>query len=516
MSIVFDGLCGPTYAYENQFAAVERCVNLYPVLNESEGERKFRYELAESPGNAPFGTLPVHGPFNLPCRGMIGHSQWGLFMVNGNWLVHVTSAGVYDAAWDLVGATGTLPVAMCFNGNSQLFIGTGFNQAYVLRVDTGILTVISAGDYLCSNQATFQDGYILAVHNGAGPLNLLQISGDAGTPVGDSTIWDPANISVQEGQNDGLQTLISSREYVRIFGSARSQVYYNAGANGLGGFPFQSYNETFIETGIAAPNSLSDLGDSLVWIGQDARGMRAAWRDFAFQPQRISTFAIEQIWQGYATVSDAIAFSFIWKGHLLWQITFPTANVTWVYDATVSQLSGKATWHERTFQTSGTNPQGARPELFHAFCYGKHLVGSGGGDGEPGAVYQYADSYEDHAVIAGARTTVPTLPMRICPIISSMENRVLINRLRVAMQQGVGTFTYQNPQLTLQVSRDSGNTYGPVYSAPLGGLAEFDRITYFNRLGYGRNIVLKLAGDGVSRVPYSFVNGYLDLQELLS
>jgi hypothetical protein len=60
-----------------------------------------------------------------------------------------------------------------------------------------------------------------------------------------------------------------------------------------------------------------------------------------YVPQRISTAAIEKAWGAYSTVWDAVAYSCIMDGHEFWAISFPTANATWVYDATLGE------WHQR-------------------------------------------------------------------------------------------------------------------------------------------------------------------------
>ena len=230
------------------------------------------------------------------------------------------------------------------------------------------------------------------------------------------------------------------------------------------GFPFQSYNETFIETGIVGNGfSLADMGDSLIWIGQDSRGVRACWRDPAFSPQRISTFAQEQAWQGYPSIDDAVAFAYIWRGHLIYQVTFPTARATWCYDATESALRGRPAWHERQFLDAYGNLQ-ARPELFHCYAYGLHLVSSGGGDLNPGAIYQYSDALSANPPA--------------------------------------------NPVLMLRWSDDGGNTWSNEYQLGTGALGQFSKLCYMNRLGYGRNRVFWLRyGDGSYTECAADVNG---------
>ena len=270
-------ICGPSYQFTDVYAAVEDTVNWYPVVNESPDETAFKLVLEESPGNAPFGQLPVPSGFIGPGQGLLQYQDvlYGVSFVTGagcSYLWYMDSGGTYHdigplTAW--VSYTGS--VSMVGNGNGQILItGAYTNTAYVYNVNTGVLTSLPpATGFLGANVCTFQDGYAIVLNSGT---RQIQISGTIATPVGDFTQWSAANVSELVGQADYLVNLISSREYLRIFGERRTQIFYNAGASGIGGFPFQSYNSTFIETGLGAVYSLCDLGDSLMWIGQDARG----------------------------------------------------------------------------------------------------------------------------------------------------------------------------------------------------------------------------------------------------
>lgn len=513
MSTPFPQLCGPSYQFINRYASVERCVNWYPTPNESSEESKFKMALMPSPGNAAFGTLPVPAPFNQPNRGLI-ELRGQVFGVNGDVVFSLSSTGVYTQIGLVDPDPLNSPCSMVPNGNGQVFI-TSNGWAWVIPAGgaaNSLLRVPNVG-LLGASYATFQDGYILVTRANS---NVYQISGDNDTPLGDALKWDAANVSVQAGQADYLRAIKSSREYVRLLGARRSQVNYNVGNNGLGGFPFQSYNSTFIETGISAPYSLADLGDSLMWIGEDERGIRACWRDPAFQPQRASNFAVEQQWQNYARVDDAVAFAYLWRGHLFYQITFPSAIVntppsgfpfgspatytgaTWVYDATVSALLGKPIWHERTYQTALGTAQ-CRSERFHCYAFGRHLVGSSGIDGNPGAIYQYSDSaaggFTDCGLGTDGVTQVlqPIVRDRICPHTWQDNDRIIINRFQLELSRGVGLDGVPpvgvNPQIYLRVSRDGGNTFGPELNAPVGAIGQYGTRVLWNRLGYGRDIV---------------------------
>jgi hypothetical protein len=504
----FPGFIGPSYRFNNAAAAVERLVNFYVDVNESGGqEPKFRMALSPSPSNQQFGTLPVPAPFNAPCRGLI-QLRDTLYGVNGTTFYSMDQFGNYTYIASVQNDGN--PVSMTANGNQQILVITA-GVGYVWDARAEVWTPLGSSGFGGGQYATFQDGYGIVVTPNS---NQYQISGSNSTPLGDMTQWNGANVSVQAGQADLLQACFSHREYLYLFGKRRSQVHYNVGSQGIGGFPFQSYNGTFLETGLAAIFSLASLGDSLMWIGQDERGIRACWRDASFQPMRVSNFSVEQIWQNYARVDDAIAFSFIWRGHLMYQVTFPSAIVntppsgfpagspptytgaTWVYDATASQIAGIPMWHERSYQNY-LNIGVQRSEAFHAYCYGKHLVGSTGVDGNPGAIYQYSDSYffDCGADSAGNQLTQPIVRDRICPHLYHTNNRLVFNRLELELLRGqglsgspagnVGVF----PQVLLRWSNDGGMTWSAEQSMNAGAIGQYTQRVYLNRLGSARDRV---------------------------
>lgn len=497
MSIPFEGFCGPSYQLDNKYAAIERLVNWYTVPNESAEEKKFTMALSPSPGNKAFCTLPVPAPFNQPNRGLL-ELRGVAYGVNGTQVFTIDLNGNFTAIGTVL--SDGKPVSMVANGTGQIFIASAGN-GYVIQTPSNAFTAIGTGDFLGASYATFQDGYIIVVTPNS---NQYQISGDDANPLGNATLWDAANFSIQAGQADLLQAAISTREYLWLFGQRRSQVNYNAGPNGINGaqFPFQSWNETFIETGLQAPFSLADLGDSLVWIGQDFRGKRACWRMHGFIPERVSTFAVEQFWEGYTSTADAVAFPFIWMGHLMYQITFPSAvidklgakhSATWVYDVTASEIVKRPIWHERAYQTAMGYPQG-RSELFHCYCYGLHLVGSVGTDGNPGAIYQYSRTqYTDcGTTITNTQTQQAIVRDRIAPHLWANNKRVIYDRIEFELARGVGLdggVFGSSPQMMLRWSNDGGNTFGPERYMTPGMIGQYAQRAYMTRNGYARDRV---------------------------
>ena len=519
MSIPFEGFCGISYQLQNKFASVERTVNWLLDVNETTDEKKYKIALIPAPSNSQFGPLPVPAPFNQPVRAMLEY-RGSVFGVSGDVIWVMDSNGVQT---NLLGGitVDANPASMVGNGNNQIFVASG-GAGYCITVKNPASTSTVLGfatgvDFLGASYVTFQDGYIIVVTPNS---NQFQISGTDDTPVGDATLWSAANISIQAGQADLLQNVFSSREYLFLLGKRRSQVYQNVGNNGQGGFPFVSYNETFIETGNAAVFSLQEFEESLIWIGQDARGRRACWRMSAFQPQRVSNFAVEQIWDTYPTVADAVAFTMIWQGHSIYQITFPTAGKTWIYDATISQLTGRPAWTERNYLRFDGQFL-CRPEQAHCFAFGKHLVGSAGGDGNPGAIYQYTvnpspgTNYDCGINAAGGQDQRPIVRDRICPHLFNTGKRSIYNRIWFEVTHGSGldgSGGALNPTLMLRWSNDGGNTYSFEQQIKTGPIGQYSKLIYFNRAGMGRDRIFWVRYSDSAYM--ALTNAYLDVVPL--
>ncbi len=513
--VPFPGFCGQSYELTNRQAAVQRSNNWYPAPIESQDETKGRWTLEPSPGNKQFTALPVPAPFNQPARGLIEY-RGTVVGVNGNKVFRLNPDATYTLVGTMLSANGNTPVSMTVNGNGQVFIACNDGTGYVVPIGAppNSLVQMRSEGFLGSVFCTMQDNYIIVVSPNS---QQYQISGDDDNPIGDATKWDAANILQLKGQADLLRACISRREYLRLLGDRRSQIHVDIGSNGIGGFPFQIYNQTYVECGIAAPFSLVSLNGDHMWIAQDENGPRYAVIDRSFNPERVSTFAVEQAWSKYVRIDDAVAFAYNMNGHLFYQVTFPHAiannpvsgfplppppsttytAATWVYDYTVSQLLGRPMWHQRTYQ-NGSGFQVGRAERFHCQAFGKHLVSSIGTDGNPGAVYEYSPTtFTDCGVDIDGTTQVLQSIVRDRVACHTWQNnhRLVVSRIEFELAKGQGldgdpTAPGANPQMLVRWSKDGGNTYAPSTSVSMGRQGEYGKLCYINRTVTGRDLVL--------------------------
>lgn len=504
--ISFPGFCDASYQLTNKFASVERTVNWTLAPNETHGaESHYTAILEPTPGTIPFGPVPVPFPFNQRVRGLLGYRGL-IFGVSGTVAWYTKNLqfvdGIVTVAPGGLQKLGNVvddgnPVSIVGNASGQIFVSTSTGNGYVIY--PAFVDLSTNPGFLGSSYCTFQDGYVIVINPRSilapGAYNQIQISGTMAVPVGDATQWDASFISQAIGQSDVLRCIISSREYLRLMGAARSQIFYNGG----GTFPFVSYNSTYIETGTSSPFSVVDMGDSLMWLGQDYRGVTSCFRDFAFQPEPVSTFAVEQAWAKYpaASTSRAQAFAYIWQGHKKYQITFPQAvpppdsggsylNATWEYDATASRMMGKSIWTEMSYQRFDGVATGLATPC-HAFANfsdassaleswltnwpGAHIVGSDGTDGNPGALYQLSAGIFTNcgADNLGNQLRQPIVRTRVCPHLYSSDKRLQYNRVSFDVTRGVGRAA-GTPEacFTIEVTDSLGKTASVTCCIPVG------------------------------------------------
>lgn len=527
MSIPFTGFVGNSYQLNSLYAGIERTVNWYLDPVEDPGEEKARAILSPSPGNYAFGPIPSTFPF--PARGRF-QNRGKVFGVNGGIFFELLSNGT-EVQRGSVADDGN-PVSFTANGNNQVCCFAGGNL-YVW--DGATFTTVAAqppdGPFLGGKIGTFQDGYVIT---NTPNTNEFQISGNDTTPVGDATIWSALNVSVQAGQADYMTGVISNQEYLYLIGNERSQVYQNVGNSGIGGFPFQSYNDVFLEIGSPAPYSISTMGamaaDTVAMVSKSKDGSYQAWAIAGLRPERISTFAVEQFWASYPTVNDARAFSWQWNGHVFWQITFPSANngqgATWVYDRTVSLMTRIPCWHERNY-TDFNGVQWARSEQYHCFGFGKHLVGSVGIDGNPGVTYQYKAPNDNvtpfcdlgqTAPGGGANGNMPIIRDRIAPHLWGENKWRIYDSIEFEGARGVGLDGLSvgvpgyDPVITLRWSNDYGATFGAEFYIKMGKIGQDTLRMIQRRTGRARDRVFWVrVSDPVFS---SFSNAMLDIRQL--
>lgn len=447
---------GASYTARSKNFDNQRCVNLFPVIQES-GTSKSVAALYGTPGLRLWAALGVGA-----VRGMLRFNPLiGLIVVKDT-VYKVTPNGTYTAIGSVLAGTGQ--VSMASNGTMVMLV-TGGADGYFIDPINDTVSLITDTDFVGANKVSFLDGYFIWNKLNTGQFQITNVYG---------TSIEGLDFATAEGAPDKLLSLIVDHREVWLFGETTTEVFFNSGNQD---FPIERIQGAFLEHGCAAPDSVAKMDNSVFWLSADERGQGQVMRAVGYQPQRVSTHALEYAISQMTTIDDAVAYTYQQEGHNNYVLSFPSENQTWVFDASTNL------WHERAWRDPSDNTLKRHRSNCQMQFGGYTLVG----DFENGNVYVMdMDTFTDNGD--------PIARIRTCPHISSEYKWQFFNALQIDMQTGVGLTTGQgsNPRAVLQWSDDGGYVYSTERWASIGKIGERRTRVRWRRLGKSRDRVFKL------------------------
>src|ERR1700722_1515148 len=341
---------------------------------------------------------------------------------NGTRAFAVASSNLFEifanGTSNFLGAVGNDGFLVSFAGSAQQVLIASAGTAYVFDLTLNTLTTIPGATFSGAVSVVgYCDGFFLAL---IASSNTFYVSG----PL-DATDWTTNGASLVSVFPDNLLGMLVDHREVWFWSATRAVVYYDSGNI----FPFDVVPGGFIEQGLGARLSPSQLDNTIFWLGADSRGSAVVWRAQGYTPSRVSNHAIEYAMQGYARIDDAIGFSFQMDGHYFYQLYFPTANATWRYDVATNM------WHEVGYWNLATGTFIAHKSQVHVFVFGKHLVGDWGSD----TIYEMAIPFYSNGVWKFADDDGnPIRRVRRMPHLSKDQKLQAHHQLQVYIESGLG------------------------------------------------------------------------------
>ena len=288
-----------------------------------------------------------------------------------------------------------------------------------------------------------------------------------------SPISPALSFSSKDGSPDNLVALIVDHREVYLLGEASSEVWVDVGTFP---FAFQRIPGTSTQHGIAAKFSLARIGNSFAYLSRNNRGQSEIMQMNGYIPQRISTHAVENTLVN-KYVDDAIAWTYQLEGHECYVISFPTIDITWVYDITTGM------WHKWLSTNITTGQYTRHTGNCSAVFQGKVLVG----DINDGNIYTLdPDNYTDDGV--------EIRRLRRCPHLVTDLQRQYFDELQIQFQPGVGNSTDPgfSPQAMLRWSNDGGSTWSNEHWTTIGKIGAYKNRAIWRRLGMARDRVFEV------------------------
>jgi hypothetical protein len=280
---------------------------------------------------------------------------------------------------------------------------------------------------------------------------------------------------------DDLVSLIVDNGQVYLLGEKTSEVWADAGTFP---FAFQRIPGASSQHGIAAKSSMARFGNSFAYVSRNDRGQAVIVQMNGYRPQRISTHAVENTLVNH-NISDAVAYTYQLEGHECYVVSFPTLELTWVYDGATQM------WHKWLWCDNQNNFKRHRSNCSAVF-QGSVLVG----DYENGQIYRLdPNNYTDNGQHIRR--------VRRCPHLVADFQRQYFDELQIQFQPGVGlqgieTFPLGdndigiNPQAMLRWSNDGGSTWSNEHWAGIGKVGKYQNRIIWRRLGQARDRIYEV------------------------
>lgn len=420
---------------------------------------------------------------NLPVRGSLvlqGGTQALVVIANTCYLVTIQAPGSLTIPGQIsMASVGTLLTYSGFvsirddglGGNAVIVDGP---YGYIYNISAQSFTQITDPNFLGASTVAFIDGWWIFSQPGTETFYTNA------QPY--SITFNASYFANADAASGLLMAVWESKEELWLIKERTAEIWYNAGG---AYFPFQRLVGTMLQVGCKATASVARMTssnqDGLIWFGRSDRGENIVVRGIGFQAQVVSTPAVSNAIAQYTVTSDAIGYTYQEGTHEFYVLSFPSADRTWVFDASVPL---EMAWTQRL----SYDPYAQAFHRHRSNCYmnfaGMRIVG----DYQNGSLYQMTRA-------AFSDAGWPILAKRRAPYIwdKGARGRTFMAALQIEFAPGQGTPTGlgQNPMANLRISRD-GTTFGQQWPAPMGAMGQYRNRTIWRRLAFGRDNLVEV------------------------
>lgn len=294
-------------------------------------------------------------------------------------------------------------------------------------------------------------------------------------------------ITYSEWCPDNTIALCSNGSKLYTFGERSWQVFsYNDDINN----PFSSPDNAAGNIGIKAANSLSMLGNTVLWLGSSDIGEDGIFMIKDTHITRVSTQDIEREITQLEDIESA--YSSIWQEHqhTFYSITFEKAKKSYVYDI------NENAWHYRASYDKNNHLTYWRYN--HAtFAYNKVYVGTNNA-----LCYMDENKYTEH-------DDKVILKLRRGGVLTTDDRPFYIDSAELICNQGQHSFNDQytnkelNPRVSIRYSWD-GATFSDYEDYYLGKIGQYDYSTTAWHLGMGKYFTLEIST--TEPIPFAIEN----------
>lgn len=390
-----------------------------------------------------------------PCRGFYQKGD-SAYVVNSNTLWEIAADGTTTNRGTLNTSGGRVDITD--NGDQMLVVDGTYG--YIYTFDTHVLAQIVDADFPASETCTFLNGYFIVQKTDSAQFYISALY--------DGMTWDALDFATAESDPDNLVRVMADNGVLMLFGDKTTEPWGDSGAQD---FPLARIGASAVEWGLAARWSLCKFDGTLIFLRKNRLGAVQVALMSGTSSVAVSNPEMDYVFSTYSAVEDATGFSYMLSGHPFYQINFPSANESWLYDGLTKA------WSKVQYGASGRH----RGEIQVNFLNRPYVT-----DYENGQVYLLDKDAETDNGQYIVREFV------------SRHNKagdfINISQLWLEMQAGVGLVSGQGsaPKVMMQISRDGGHTWGAELWTSIGAIGQFRCRALWNRLGRARDWTFKL------------------------
>lgn len=462
------GFVGPSYEAPSIYQDAQECINFYPEVDPTKppGTRGI-VALYPTPGYAMVAQLEA-----AEVRGMRALSGgYYLIVVSGASVYAITPAMAVTLIGTVSNSSGPVSISdnvTTANGLTAYIVNGPDRYTWVAATNTFAALPSTDGPWQGADVCEVVDNY--NIYNQPGTQNW------GATDLG-SSLSTNAYYGSKDGAPDNLVSIIVDHRQIYLLGEFTTEVWTDIGnvIPGIISFPFQRVPGTMVQHGIAAQFSVARFAEAFMFVSQDQRGQAIIGMISGYQFQRVSTHAVEQSLVGQ-TISDAIAYTYQIEGHEFYVVTFPSVDLTWVYD-----LASQA-WHKWLSFADGEFHR-------HRSNCGTNFAGMIIiGDYQNGRLYQLSNTVYTEA-------DTPIKRLRRAPHLTTDLQRQYFDELQIQFQPGVGLAVGQgsDPQAMLRWSNDGGSTWSNEHWTSIGKIGQYQNRAIWRRLGMARDRIFEVS-----------------------
>lgn len=452
----------------------------------------------------------------------------------GDLMIAVISGTVFRINADLsfrpIGplATSTGNVFIAENNNNQIAISDFVNLYVYDYTSSGTFSVSNltpgfAIDFR-PGYLSFQNGRLQAAGIESNGASSWRLSG-----FNDALSWpsDSSHVSNIQAKPDVVQASVpfpGRGNVLFLFGKTVTQQETDVGA---ALFPYQRSSNFNIDYGCLNPATIASLENFVVWLSGNEKTGPIIMYSTGGESHKLSNDGIDFKLSKLVDPENSYGFLFKQDGHLIYQITFLTDNLSYIYDFNTQMFF--------TVTDENLNYHIARQVVFFNNKY--YFVSFNDGD-----LYEFGTQFTDFEYANNIIREIPRI--RICePQRLSSQKNFIINSLGFMMEMGqdnpidVTSFnTRQHPTLLttedgkfittedgvfiritqdnaedeivyrvanmrvdLSISRDGGESFGGSYSIDLNPSALRRNRLMFYRLGIANDTTIQIRFWGFKR-----------------